>query len=58
MMPKMMAQLPRFVEAAQKATAALPPPRKLKELTPAQKAELAKALGVAPDKLKDPEGRP
>jgi len=55
MMPKMMAQMPKFFEAAQKATASLPPPRKLENLTPQQKADLAKALGVDPSKLQDPK---
>lgn len=55
MMPKMMAEMPKFIAAAQKATASLPPPRKLEDLTPAQKADLAKALGVDESKLKDPK---
>jgi hypothetical protein len=58
MMPKMMAEMPHFLEAAQKATAGLPPPRKLEDLTPEQKADLAKALGVDPSKLKDPKATP
>lgn len=55
MMPKMMQQMPQFIAAAQKATASLPPPRKIEDLTPAEKAKLAKAIGVAPDKLQDPK---
>jgi len=55
MMPKMMAQMPKFIEAAQKATASLPPPRKIEDLTPAQKADLAKAIGVDVTKLQDPK---
>ena len=55
MMPKLMGQMPTFIAAAQKATAALPPPRKLKDLTPAEKARLAKALGVPESQLKDPK---
>ncbi|MBA3895776.1 MAG: DUF2059 domain-containing protein [Sphingomonadaceae bacterium] len=55
MMPKMMAQMPTFLAAAQKAKAALPPPRKIEDLTPADKAALAKALGVPESKLKDPK---
>jgi hypothetical protein len=55
MMPKMMAEMPRFIEAAQKATAGLPPPRKLADLTPQQRAEIAAALGVDASQLKDPE---
>lgn len=55
MMPKMMAQMPTFVAAAQKATASLPPPRKMHDLSPAERATLAKALGVTEDKLHDPK---
>jgi len=55
MMPKMMAQMPQFIEAAKKATAALPPARKLENLTPAEKDKLAKALGVDESKLRDPK---
>ncbi|RYD49141.1 MAG: DUF2059 domain-containing protein [Sphingomonadales bacterium] len=57
MMPKMMQQMPRFMEAAQRATADLPPPRKLEALSPAERARLAKALGVDEDKLQDPKSR-
>lgn len=55
MMPKMMAQMPQFVAAAQKATAALPPPRKMNDLTPAERSKIAAALGVTQDKLQDPK---
>lgn len=55
MMPKMMQHLPEFVAAAQKATANLPAPRKLKDLTPAERTRLAKALGVDESKLTDPK---
>jgi hypothetical protein len=55
MMPKMMAQMPQFIAAAQKATASLPPPRKMENLTPAERAKLAKALGVDEAKLHDPK---
>lgn len=55
MMPKMMAQMPTFLAAAQKATKTLPSPRKLKDLTPADKAALAKALGIPQSQLKDPK---
>lgn len=58
MMPKMMAQMPTFVAAAQKATAALPPARKMADLSAADRAELAKALGVDPAQLKDPKSAP
>lgn len=55
MMPKMMQQMPQFIDAAKKATASLPPPRKLQDLTPAEKDNLAKALGVDGSKLRDPK---
>lgn len=55
MMPKMMAEMPKFIEASKKATASLPPPRKLENLTPAEKDKLAKALGVDESKLRDPK---
>ena len=43
------------VKVAQKATAGLPPVRKLDTMTPAERAKLAKALGVDPSKLHDPK---
>lgn len=55
MMPKMIQQMPQFIAAAQKATASLPAPRKLKDLTPAERTRLAKALGVDESKLTDPK---
>jgi hypothetical protein len=55
MMPKMMQQMPQFIAAAQKATAALPPPRKIEDMTPADKAKIARALGIDQDKLQDPK---
>lgn len=55
MMPKMMQQMPQFIAAAQKATASLPPPLKIEDLSPADKAKLAKALGVDESKLQDPK---
>ena len=54
-MPRMMKEVPTFLAAAQKATAALPPPRKLQDLTPTERARLARALGVSEDKLKNPK---
>ncbi|RZM20120.1 MAG: hypothetical protein EOP67_55225 [Sphingomonas sp.] len=56
MMPRMMQQMPHFMEAATKATAALPPPRRMEDLTPAEKARLAKAMGTEENKLQDPKG--
>jgi hypothetical protein len=57
MMPKVMQQMPQFVAAALKATADLPPPRKIETLTPDERARLAKALGIAEDQLQDPKSR-
>jgi hypothetical protein len=55
MMPKMMKSMPLFIAAAQKATTSLPAPRKLKDLSPAERTRLAKALGVDESKLTDPK---
>jgi hypothetical protein len=54
-MPKMMQQMPQFIETAQKATADLPPPRKLEDLTPAERAKIAAALGVSESDLQNPK---
>lgn len=56
MMPKMIQHMPQFIDASKKATASLPPPRKVQDLTPAEKTTLAKALGVDESKLHDPKG--
>lgn len=56
MMPKMMQQMPHFMAAANKATSGLPPPRRLEDLTPAEKARLAKAMGTEERKLQNPKG--
>ncbi|WP_242138701.1 hypothetical protein [Sphingomonas sp. TREG-RG-20F-R18-01] len=56
MMPKMMQQMPHFMEVAKQATASLPPPRRMEDLTPAEKARLAKAMGTEENKLQDPKG--
>ena len=53
-MPKVVAQMPTFLAAAQRAAASLPPARKLKDLSPAEREKLAKALGVSPSQLRDP----
>ena len=57
MMPKMMQQMPHFMDAAKKAAAALPPPRRLEDLNPAERARLAKAMGIDESKLQDPKGK-
>jgi hypothetical protein len=55
MMPRMMQQMPQFMAAAQKATASLPPPRKVQDLSDAEKEKIAKLLGIDPAKLHDPK---
>lgn len=57
MMPKTMQHMPEIMASAQKATASLPPPRRLQDLSPAERDKLGKLLGVAPEKLQDPKGR-
>lgn len=55
LMPKLVQQMPAFMAAAKKATAGLPPPRTLETLSAAERARLAKALGVDEKKLRDPK---
>jgi len=45
LMPELMQKMPELMGAVQKATAHLPPPRKPKDLTPADKARLEALLG-------------
>ena len=58
MVPKLMQQMPAFLAAGKKATAGLPPERKLADLDQAQRAALAKALGVPESQLHDPKAVP
>ncbi|WP_141396504.1 MULTISPECIES: DUF2059 domain-containing protein [Sphingomonas] len=58
MMPAVMEQLPAILKKARAATANLPPPRKLSDLTPAERAKLAQLLGTSEQKLKDPPAAP
>lgn len=55
MMPRMMQQMPHFLEAAKAATKDLPQPRRVEDLTPAERARIAKMLGVGEDKLSNPK---
>ncbi len=55
MMPEMLKRLPAMIEQIKKASASLPPPRKIKDLTPAERARLAELLGVPAAKLSDPK---
>ncbi|MGE4431408.1 MAG: DUF2059 domain-containing protein [Sphingobium sp.] len=56
LMPEMMQQMPALVEAAKKATDALPPPRKISDLSDAERKRLASILGVKEEELKDRPG--
>lgn len=53
LMPEMMRQMPELAQRAQQATALLPPPRKLADLSKAERKRLAAILGVSEDDLKD-----
>jgi len=53
LMPEMMQQMPRLAEEAKKATEALPPPRKIADLSKAERKRLAAILGVKEDDLRD-----
>jgi hypothetical protein len=50
-MPAMIKQMPAMTEKLKEATAKLPPPRKLEDLTPAERDRLAKLLGMSSDEL-------
>jgi hypothetical protein len=52
MIPAMMKQMPDMLGAMAKATAGLPPPRKYAQLTKAERAEVARLLGVDPKTLR------
>lgn len=51
--PKILAQMPKMLEAGKAATAHLPPPRKIEDLTPAERERLAEMLGIEQDDLRD-----
>lgn len=53
--PEMMQQMPAIMAAAAKATESLPAPRKVEDYTAAERAKLARLLGVKPSDLRDPE---
>ena len=54
MMPAIIQQMPALMKKVQAASASLPPPRKPSDLTPAERAKLARLLGTTEQKLKDP----
>lgn len=54
LMPDMMKQMPDIMGDMMKAMESVPKPRKLDEMTPAERARLAKLLGVEEGDLKDP----
>ena len=53
LMPEMMRQMPELARRAEKATASLPPPRRLSDLSKAERKRLAAILGVQEGELKD-----
>lgn len=55
MMPDLMKQMPDIMADMTKAMDSVPKARKLDEMTPAERARLAKLLGVDEGDLKDPE---
>jgi len=57
MMPEIMKHMPEMIAAAaaKKANDALPPPRKLKDLSADERAKLAALLHVKPTELHDPQ---
>lgn len=58
MMPELMQKMPDFIKAMETSTAALPKPRKLEDLSKAEKAKLATLLGVKEKDLRDPPAAP
>lgn len=58
LMPEMMKRMPDFVKAAEAATADLPKPRKISDLSPAERDKLARLLGVKPADLREPDKAP
>lgn len=55
MMPVLMQRMPGIMQKAQTAVAGLPALRNPQELTDAERAKLAKLLGVPPERLRDPK---
>lgn len=53
-MPDMMKRMPDLVKAMTDATAHLPKPRKIEELSEAERAKLSRLLGVEENELRDP----
>lgn len=56
--PELMEQMPAFVKAMEAATADLPRPRKIEDLSAAERTKLARLLGVKPGDLREPEETP
>jgi len=54
LMPDMMKNMPKMVEEAKAATKDIPAPRKIADLSPAERARLATLLGVKEKDLNDP----
>ncbi|MES2442642.1 MAG: hypothetical protein V4574_07405 [Pseudomonadota bacterium] len=58
MMPELMKQMPSLMEQVQAATADLPKPRKIDDLSDAERKRLAELLDVPVGELKEPDGAP
>lgn len=58
MMPELMTRMPEFIKAMETSTAGLPKPRKIDELSKADRTKLAKLLGVKEKDLRDPPAAP
>lgn len=52
--PRFAAEMPALMEKVQQAADAVPAPRAIADLSPADRAALAQHLGVAPDELREP----
>ena len=56
LMPEMMKKMPEMASRAQQASQALPPPRRLRDLSKDEREKLARLLGVSPKDLTDRSG--
>lgn len=55
MMPVLMQRMPSIMQKVQAAVASLPPPRRPQDLSDADRAKLAKLMGVSPESLRGPK---
>lgn len=56
LMPEMMKKMPEMASRVQQASQALPPPRRLRDLSKDEREKLARLLGVSPKDLTDRSG--